>query len=272
MVQMLKNKAYTIRQKTIKMKKNMKFSMRSLILFVSLILFAVFIISVSALPPIPYNPWGTVKIDNVSAPNGLLIQAFINGTNYANTTTTGGGWYSVNIPGDDYDTSGVKEGGVSGETVNFKVNGNWTNENGTWNSGASQFNLTVTTSVPEVIDISFVGGNIDFGSLNPGTTNNPAANNGNFYVRVESTTNVNVDIYDKGQDFISGSNNITIDNMKSSLTAGGAKTSLSTLYSQLYSNQGFGDYPIYYWLTIPNGKSSGTYSSTINIKANKTSG
>lgn len=130
-------------------------------------------------------------------------------------------------------------------------------------------NGSVSVTSAEFISITFIGSPINFGSLNPGEQ---GAGLGNPYIiRIEPETSVNVDIYQKGNDY-TGAGTITIDNMKwNSVNNAGSATSISSTYvSPIFSNKGIGDYDIYYWLNIPGSKPAGTYASTIYIKAVKT--
>ena len=107
-----------------------------------------------AAPPMPYSPWGTAEINGRPAPDGTQVIALIGDVQYGSTTTTGGGWYSIDVPGDDPDTP-QKDGGLSGETVVFKVDGRTAAPTGTWISGAApRLNLTVTVSTPTVTPTS----------------------------------------------------------------------------------------------------------------------
>ena len=101
-------------------------------------------------PPMPYSPWGTVQINGTPAPDGTPVTAWIGGVQYASCQTAGG-YYTMDVPGDDPDTP-TKDGGLPGETVVFKVAGYTASPTGTWASGVSpQLNLSVTippTSTP----------------------------------------------------------------------------------------------------------------------------
>jgi len=132
------------------------------------------------------------------------------------------------------------------------------------------------TSKGEFISITFSPANIEFGSVggaNPGETK--AADNNPYSIIVNPETTVKVDIYQKGDDYCTdyptcSGENITIDNMKWNLDGTTTRTSMDSVYiDPIYSNKGPGDYPIYYWLTIPGGKPAGTYTSQIYIKAVK---
>jgi hypothetical protein len=102
-----------------------------------------------ASPPTPYKPCGSVASGAVSAPNGVEVSAWIGGVQYGQPVLTASGFYSLIVPGDDPDTADVIEGGVNGQTVSFKINGQVANQTATWTSGGGgcgtsvRVNLTV---------------------------------------------------------------------------------------------------------------------------------
>jgi hypothetical protein len=56
-------------------------------------------------------------------------------------------WYKLDIPGDDPDTTGTKEGCAAGETVEFKINDNLADQSAAWVSGSSP-RLDLTYFIP----------------------------------------------------------------------------------------------------------------------------
>jgi hypothetical protein len=75
-----------------------------------------------------------------------VVTAWINGVQYAQTTTQSG-YYSLDVPGDDGDTPLIVEGGTAGQTVVFRVGGQVAIPNGTWAGGASvRLDLNAATS------------------------------------------------------------------------------------------------------------------------------
>jgi hypothetical protein len=141
---------------------------------------------------------------------------------------------------------------------------------------------SLTVSAPSaIVDITLSNVPINWGTLSSGTENNLAqANAGNpATLKVESTTNVNVDIYVKGTDWSDGAghtigvSNAHYDNDN---IAGGAKwTALTTSYAT-GPNQGFwedvtpGTSENSYWfMDIPAGQWAATYSNNIYFKAVK---
>jgi len=103
----------------------------------------------AAVPPTPASFWGTVMIDGANASDGTTVTVWINGVQYAQTTTftnSGASYYNVDVPGDDPDTTDVVEGGVTGNTVTFQVNGQDAPQSGSWTSGNQQVDLAATGS------------------------------------------------------------------------------------------------------------------------------
>ena len=90
---------------------------------------------VDAVPPLPSSFWGTVTVNGASVPAGLPISAWINGVQYAVTTTLIYGSdsvYSLSVPGDDPSTTGIIEGGTEGQTIVFKIDQFSANQTGNW--------------------------------------------------------------------------------------------------------------------------------------------
>jgi hypothetical protein len=137
--------------------------------------------------------------------------------------------------------------------------------------------LTVST----VVDITLSNVPIAWGTLAPNTENNLAqANAGNpATLKVESTTNVKVDIYIKGSDWSDGAGHtISVGNAhydNDSIPGGANWTALTTSYAT-GPNQGFwenvmpGTYENSYWfINIPAGQWAATYTNNIYFKAVK---
>jgi hypothetical protein len=122
-----------------------------LILTIGLLLFS--IQPVLAVPPIPSGFYGTAKIDGLNVPAGTIVSARINGTQYASTiveTYLGDTVYSMDVPGDDTESSGVIEGGVEGNTISFYIGAIKVTQTATWHSGINaNLNLTgISGSLP----------------------------------------------------------------------------------------------------------------------------
>ena len=118
---------------------------------------ALVLANISAAPPLPSEFFGTVKVDGQKVAAGTVVEGLIDGTIVAGSTTTfdfeGTSVYILLVGGDDPDTTTQKEGGVAGDTVQFKVGGKLANETGTWASGGSvTLNLTAAsvTNTPPV--------------------------------------------------------------------------------------------------------------------------
>ncbi len=98
-----------------------------------------------AAPPPPHSSYGTVKVNGTNVTNGT-ITAWINGTQYGTVATqmwNGDSVYSIDVPGDDSDTPDIIEGGVAGDTIIFKIDGQEAEQTATWASGtSSELNLT----------------------------------------------------------------------------------------------------------------------------------
>lgn len=83
----------------------------------SIVLFLIAAVSVNAQPSPPNQFFGSVAINGVAAPDGVLVEARISGQFVAGTTTAGGGYgYSPNI---FYVTN--NDGSREGKTVEFYV-------------------------------------------------------------------------------------------------------------------------------------------------------
>jgi hypothetical protein len=131
--------------------------MKKSCLFVALILaFSVLLFLAQpahAQPLLPSEFYGTVTINGVTSTTATVVGK-INSVQYGGAAT----WdcvtlpycvYVLSIPSDDSDTTGVIEGGVEGNTINFFVNGNQAAQTGTWHSGTIvSLNLTVTSTPP----------------------------------------------------------------------------------------------------------------------------
>ena len=115
--------------------------MKKAVLSFILVIFAFVLISmVSAIPSLPHNSWGVVSIDGEEADDGIIVEAYINGVKYGETTTINS-WYSADVTADDAETA-EKDGGVAGDEIILKVNGISTS-GGVWNSGTHRLDLSV---------------------------------------------------------------------------------------------------------------------------------
>lgn len=140
-------------------------------------------------------------------------------------------------------------------------------------NGTDCKNWTVNV-VPVTIDVTLTNVPVDFGSLFAGVKNQSGLLPLN--VTIESTTNVNVNLTLNGTDFISGIYNFGVGNLTYSNSSTGTKTYMATsfplppyinwvnLSRQVISNRS-----IYFWLTIPGGQESGSYSSDVNVRVER---
>ncbi len=143
---------------------------------------------------------------------------------------------------------------------------------------SSKVNITIVNeTIPtEIISMTLTGysSGILFGSLNPGTQNNSAQGNGNYIVTIDSSTNVDVDIYHKGTNFTNSSNTININNMKwhNFSNVNNAYIMQTSYGTDKIANVLPGtNISMYYWLSIPSGQAAASnYQSQITIKAVKT--
>jgi hypothetical protein len=103
-----------------------------------------------AMPTFPSSFYGTVKVNGANAPDDAIVSARINGVEYAYTTVglyEGKTVYSLEVPADDSSTPGVIEGGQTGNTVVFYINGMLASPTGAWNGGSNvSLNLTVAAA------------------------------------------------------------------------------------------------------------------------------
>jgi hypothetical protein len=126
---------------------------RILTLLLAVILISLFVtVPVLAAPPLPSSFYGTVKLNNANVPDGTVVRALIGGQAFAvayTLTYQGNSVYAIDVPGDDTTTSGVIEGGIQGNTVQFEVGGVLASQTGIWQSGTNvSLDLTVSSSGP----------------------------------------------------------------------------------------------------------------------------
>lgn len=110
-----------------------------------------------AVPPLPSSFYGTVTVNGANVPDGMSVTAWINGVAYAQTATftaNGNSVYVIDVPGDDPETPGVKEGGVAGDTIVFKLGGvQQVDQTSIWQSGTN-VELNLSASQGSAIDVS----------------------------------------------------------------------------------------------------------------------
>ncbi len=108
-------------------------------------------LEVPAPPPLPASFYGTVKSSGENVPIGTQVSARINGVQYAvspYTVFNGETVYSLNVPGDDPETPGIIEGGVSGDTIVFFVGSIQAAQTAIWQGGIN-VNLNLTATLPD---------------------------------------------------------------------------------------------------------------------------
>ena len=113
-------------------------SLISIVLFMPIFAFA-------QSPSLPHQFFGVVNFTNGAAPNGLTVEAKINGVVVGDSVTSSGNYgYNPNLLF-ALDNNGER----AGKTVEFYVNGIKTNETAVFENGKStQLNLTVPESIP----------------------------------------------------------------------------------------------------------------------------
>ncbi len=125
----------------------------------------------------------------------------------------------------------------------------------------------------QIISITLEGFPVQFGSLDGGTINSSAFGNVNnsYIIKVNPETTMNVDLYIKGNDFLSGSEVLGIGNMTWN-TVNDVNTSKIT--KNIFSSPAIAinvtpgtNVTTYHWISIPQNKLSGTYNATIFVKA-----
>ncbi|MFQ5531338.1 MAG: S8 family serine peptidase [Candidatus Nanoarchaeia archaeon] len=132
-------------------------------------------------------------------------------------------------------------------------------------------NIKIVETLGEFISITLFGFPIDFAGQDPNTVDNPGTNNP-YTVRIDPETTVNVDLYQKGEDFTGNPSTLGITNMSwldsnNSITSNQMLTTFQNNISNISSGTNISSY---YWLDIPTNQTGGSYNTTITIKAVKT--
>ena len=89
---------------------------------------------------LPHTILGPAYIDGTVAPNGTLVQAFIDGREVDRSSTNASGTFFLLIPPSDTGTS------HAGKTISFRVRGLLAAQSLTWASGGDTRNFTVSAS------------------------------------------------------------------------------------------------------------------------------
>lgn len=109
-----------------------------------------------AAPQLPSSFYGTVTVDGANVPDGTVITAWINDVLYDQTVTfsvDGVSVYTLDVRSDDPDTPDQVEGGVSGDTVIFKIGDLQAEQTGVW-QGGSNTELNLSAVHETAIDVS----------------------------------------------------------------------------------------------------------------------
>lgn len=90
-------------------------------------------------PGLPSSFFGTVKIDGVNVPLTTTLSAWIDGVKYAESGVSlclADTVYGLDVPADDLSTP-VKEGGVTGDIVTFRIGSRPAQQTAQWRSGVN---------------------------------------------------------------------------------------------------------------------------------------
>lgn len=136
------------------------------------ILFALFIISsthLRAQPPLPSGFYGSLTVNGEPVSTGAVVSAWINNVHYPSdfTVTSIGKYGLLLVNGDDPQTPGLKEGGVVGDIITFRVTINQNvyiaSPTGTWegNGVNRKLNLSADKLIPVELSsfLSFINQN-----------------------------------------------------------------------------------------------------------------
>ncbi len=145
--------------------------------------------------------------------------------------------------------------------------------------------VTITTTIPVEINVTVEYTPIKFGNVNHSTINHSADTQNGFpmNITIEPDTNVNVDIFFKGDDFANNTYNFSVSNLTmdddDSLTdspeIGINPFTFSTSYPEtgVFTNISSGTTKsCYFWLSTPFGQYPGSYGNNVSIRVNETVG
>jgi len=153
---------------------------------------------------------------------------------------------------------------------------------------ASNYNASTTSKVivNGFVSITLTGVPIYFSAMDPGTPNAAANSSGGWPmgVQVDGATNVGVDVYMNGSQFVSGGNNFGIGmmhfNVTNSSTAWAKNvTCYNPTYPCNYTLTPIAIFnetarlgtpaitSIYNWITVPSGQAPGTYTNNVKVCA-----
>jgi len=132
--------------------------MKRKIVLLCIVILLTFLSTHKAMTQFPQPPcvfYGYVQVGGEPAQDGLNVTAIISGTTLKWTTETKNGTYgwpdkgssNFTIPSDDPETP-EKDGGVTGNSIEFYVQGIKTNQTATFESGgAKRFDLSISETV-----------------------------------------------------------------------------------------------------------------------------
>jgi uncharacterized repeat protein (TIGR01451 family) len=122
----------------------------------ALLLTLLLAVAVHAIPPLPFSRYGTVQVNGANVAAGTTVGAWCGGVQYAETEVEyydGQSVYAIDVPGDDPETDGQKEGCASGEEVQFTITVGQdvlqADQTATWAEGQdAELNLTAFLPLP----------------------------------------------------------------------------------------------------------------------------
>ena len=199
---------------------------------------------------------------------------FSSAANTWNTTKTSG----VNILGGSYlgGNAWYKPDGTGfSQTCNDTNSDSICDETYTLDASNIDYLPLAQQQISSIIDVS-ISGQIDFGSLNPGTNNNiPISGGWPFNVTLHSTTNVAWNLSIKAGNFTGpGASTIDVSNLKFGNTSANVQYSMSTSYQgpSIFSKWNNQPAPsvdtirsIYFTLSIPSGQDAGNYYTLVYV-------
>ncbi|MEM4134619.1 MAG: hypothetical protein QXV73_05425 [Candidatus Micrarchaeia archaeon] len=233
---------------------------------------------------------GTTQVNTTSVPANQNICVYVNATDqvsvpvriievyviYPNGT---GRWETLSDLGCN---AGSYDDGWFGTTINVgSVPGNLTINttrayDAFWNSNSTYPNIRVEVTLNLIVDISISASTLSFGSLDPGTNDNPASENP---ITLTNTPNSNtaVDVYFNNTNMTSGvyympANALSINTVNNAATS--TNFNGSTYINGTGANEGYienlavnNNVNLYFWHDVPSGQNAGTYTATVTIHA-----
>lgn len=144
------------------------------------------------------------------------------------------------------------------------------------NTTTAPASVTVSGTISVTLSLNDSASGITFGTVNPGTNNNSAANY--LIITIDLATNVATNITQNATGF-SGVDTLDLSNLRYSNATGNPGLTSATNMTTSYPAPPFSNWlnvpkpsgssnvrDVYYWLTIPSTLTAGDYSTNINIK------